>query len=87
MPNSSINHSYCKEIYAFYSQRKGAKRVCVKGLDEYLDVETESSDGGDSFEDDDAIRVGDVPRAAGGDGAHIQSPSPECRHTSRGEPT
>lgn len=60
-------------------------------MDGYLGVEAKSSDGEDGFEDDDAgddaVRVGDVPAATGGDDAHIWSPSPKHRPTSMGEPT
>lgn len=36
MPNFFINYSGYKEIEAFCSCRKGAKRVRVKGMDEFL---------------------------------------------------
>lgn len=52
--NFSINHSCCKKIETFYSRQKEAKRVRVKGMDEYLDEEAKSSDGGDGSEDNDA---------------------------------
>lgn len=51
----------------------------MKGMDEFLDVEAEPSDG-DDFDDDaddDATTVGDVPAATRGDDALIQSPSPK----------
>lgn len=48
-------------------------------MDEYLDIGAESFNGVDSFDDDDAgddaIGVGAVPEAVGGDDAHIWSPS------------
>lgn len=74
VPNFSINHSYCKEIETFYSQRKGAKRVRVKGMDEYFDVEAKSSDVGDGSNDndasDDVARAGDIPKSANDDDTH-----------------
>lgn len=34
-----INHDCLKEIEAFYSQKKRAKRTHVKGMDEFLNIE------------------------------------------------
>lgn len=76
------------EIEVFYSQRKGANKVWVKGMDDFLDVDAEPFDGSDSDDDnagDGATRVGDIPMATDGDDAHIRSPSPKRRMTLRGK--
>lgn len=88
--NFLINHSNCKEIEVFYSWRKGAKRVRVKGMDKFLEVQAEPSDGDDPNGDDnvnDNTDVGDARVTTRGDDAPVRSPSLKCRRTSRGEPT
>lgn len=52
-------------IEAFYSRCKGAKRLRVKGMDEFIDVEAEPSNGGNSVDDDvdgdDDASAGKIP--------------------------
>lgn len=61
----------------------------MKGMNEYLDVEAESSDGGDDSDNnddgDDIAGVRDIPTATCDDDALIRSPCPKHHWTTRGK--
>lgn len=58
-------------------------------MDKYLDVEAESSNGRDNFDNndigDDDVWVADIPMTTSDDDATLQSPSPKHRLMTRGE--
>lgn len=59
-------------------------------MDEFLDMENEPFDGGNSDDcngSDDDTGIGDAPSIARDDHICIRSPSPKHHQTSRGKPT
>lgn len=60
-------------------------------MDEYLDLEAESSDGEggskDDDADDDAAGLGDAPEVVGGEDEHTRSPLAKRRQMGRVEPS
>lgn len=81
VPNFTINHSCCNEIKAFYSLCKGAKRIHVNGMEEYLDLEAKSLNSGDSSEEEGTnnvdVGVGEAPDVPSSGDKNTRSPLPK----------